>query len=61
MQWLMLTMYVPKDLWGSIALYSRIKNVNFNEHTWMLVLYFIGVISPAISAVFIEKIYKKEI
>lgn len=46
--------------WGSIALYSRIKNVNFNEHTWMLVLYFIGVISPAISAVFIEKIYEKK-
>ncbi len=46
--------------WGSIALYSRIKNVNFNEHTWMLVLYFIGVISPAISAIFIEKIYEKK-
>lgn len=46
--------------WGSIALYSRIKNVNFNEHTWMLVLYFIGVISPAISVVFIEKIYEKK-
>ena len=47
-------------LWGSIALYSRIKNVNFNEHTWMLVLYYIGVISLAISAVFIEKIYEKK-
>lgn len=46
--------------WGSIALYSRIKNINFNENTWMLVLYFIGVISPAISAVFIEKTYEKK-
>lgn len=46
--------------WGSVALYSRIKNVNFNEHTWMLVLYFIGVISPAISAIFIEKTNEKK-
>lgn len=46
--------------WGSVALYSRIKNINFNEHTWMLVLYFIGVISPAISAIIIQKTYEKK-
>lgn len=41
--------------WGLVAYYSRTQQINFNEYTWMLLLYIFGVISPAISAIYIEK------
>lgn len=46
--------------WGTVAFYSQINNIAFNEYTWMLLLYILGVISPAISAVLVEKIYEKK-
>ena len=45
--------------WGSIAVYSTIKNVYFSEEAWMLFLYVLGVVSPAISAIMMEKVYEK--
>ena len=46
--------------WGCVAFYSRAQNVNFNTYTWMLILYVLGVISPAISAIFVERTYEKK-
>ena len=46
--------------WGCVAFYSRAQNVNFNTYTWMLMLYVLGVISPAISAIFVERTYEKK-
>ena len=44
-------------VWGIIAIYSRIKNVNFSEELWMLILYVFGVVCPAVSAMVIQKVY----
>ena len=41
--------------WGIVACYSRINKVNFNEYNWMIFLYTLGVISPAISAIYMQK------
>lgn len=47
--------------WGIVACYSRVKEVNFNKYNWMIILYALGVIAPAVSAIFVQrKIEKKK-
>lgn len=38
---------------GGLAVYTRLNNMLFSDYTWMYVVYVIGVISPAIAAIFV--------
>jgi membrane protease YdiL (CAAX protease family) len=54
-RYLLLTFALTYLFWGSIGVYTQIKNVSFNSSAIMLVLYVAGVISPAISAIAVKK------
>ncbi|WP_054957911.1 CPBP family intramembrane glutamic endopeptidase [Paenibacillus dakarensis] len=50
-----LTFVVTYTLWGIVAIYTQWKNVPFGSSIPLIVLYVLGVLSPAISAMTINK------
>ncbi len=53
-QYLMICFSVTYLTWGTLAFFSNVMKVTFSEYAWMYVLYVIGVIAPAISAVTVQ-------
>lgn len=58
-KYLILCFNITYIAWGAIAIYSQLYNVKFTEYIWMYFLYIIGVLSPAISAITIQKRIEK--
>ena len=54
-KYLIMTFTLTYLLWGSIALYTQINDKPFNTSLVMMVLYVLGVISPAISGIIVKK------
>lgn len=40
--------------WGILAIYTHLEQISFYKYTWMYILYILGVLAPAISAVIIQ-------
>lgn len=53
-QYLIICFLITYISWGILAVYSNIEQISFSEYTWMYILYIIGVIAPAISAVIVQ-------
>lgn len=54
-RYLLITFTLTYVFWGSIGVYTQVKNVSFNSSALMLIIYIAGVISPAISAIAVKK------
>lgn len=54
--YLLLTFSSTFIFWGIIALYTQINKIAFNKSVFIMILYVLGVICPAISAIVIKKI-----
>lgn len=51
----LLTFVITYALWGIVAIYTQWKSVSFGSSLTLIVLYVLGVLSPAISALTIHK------
>ncbi|GIN39150.1 hypothetical protein [Heyndrickxia oleronia] len=53
--YLILTFLLTYVSWGIMIMYTQVNNVPFGSSSFMLILYVIGVVGPAIGAIVVNK------
>ncbi|MFH5778961.1 hypothetical protein [Heyndrickxia oleronia] len=53
--YLILTFLLTYVSWGIMIMYTQVNNVPFSSSIFMLILYVIGVVGPAIGAIVVNK------